>query len=124
MRSDILRWTRRVVLIVLGGLVLSVAAFSVTSYASYKYLGGPDMVYLAYPGFDPLTGLPRGVVIEGTVVDGQGGSTRVTHESMPPDMVGRRAIPLPVGFAIGVIVMIGVLAVISRPRRPAASVVA
>ena len=114
MRSAALgRWLRRITLVVMGGLVIAVAAYSLTSQpSSEKFLGGPDMTILAYPSWDPWAGSSHGYVIEGTVVDGKGGATRVINESMP-----RLVIPLPVGFALGALVTIGVRGVRSRKNR-------
>ena len=114
MKSALDRWLQPITLVVVGGLLISIAAFSVTSYENVPKLIGPLGEFRAYPGFDPWTGLPHGWVID--VGDPTTGEIK-TIEPMPPDMVGRRAAPLPVGFAVGALVTIGVLAVRSRKAR-------
>jgi len=67
---------------------------------------------LEAPGFDPWTGMPHGVRVTCPQLD------RVPNEgTLPPDLIGRQAIPVPVGGAVGAGVAVLVLAVAQRRRR-------
>jgi hypothetical protein len=114
MKSAIGRSLMPMVFVVMGGLLVAVAAFFVTSYSEVnRVLGGPGITIVAEPGFDPWTGLPHGGIT------GWHGTNVTSDEWIPPDMVGRRGIPLPVGFALGALITIGLFAVRWRPRQPA-----
>jgi hypothetical protein len=68
---------------------------------------------LTFSGFDPLTGLPHGwtyTIPARTPMD----VPRVTTGPVPTDMQGRWAIPLPLGFTLGVLAG---LAIVSLARR-------
>lgn len=114
----------RMLLVLAGGVALSVAAFWLTSTTpTYEYLGGPCTDLVALPGFDPWTGRPHGLIYDdhgGTCLSDQDfaweSPTRVV-DPVPDEMLGRQAIPLPVGFAVGCVVTIGAMAVIGRRRR-------
>ncbi len=68
---------------------------------------------LTFSGFDPLTGLPHGwsyTIPARMSLD----AARVTTGPVPPDMQGRWAIPLPLGFTLGVLAG---LAIVTLARR-------
>lgn len=102
-----------------GGILLAAVLaggllFLLTSGHEAYTISGPvcqDRT-LREPGFDPWTGMPHGVTITCPQLD------PVSHEgTLPPDLVGRQAIPVPVGGAIGGGVAVLVLALAQRRRR-------
>jgi hypothetical protein len=88
--------------------------FLMTSWHELYTISGPvcqDRTLVA-PGFDPWTGMPHGVRVTCPQLD------PTTHEgTLPPDLVGRQAIPVPVGGAVGAGIAVLVLAVTQRRRR-------
>jgi len=114
----------RLFLVLAGGVALSVAAFWLTSTTPrYEYIGGPCTDAVAVPGFDPWTGQPHGLISNDygdTCLSDPNfvweNPTRVVDRA-PDEMLGRQAIPLPVGLAVGVVITIGAMAVMSRRRR-------
>ena len=114
----------RMLLVLAGGVALSVAAFWLTSTTpSYQYLGGPCTDLVALPGFDPWTGQPHGLISNdyggSCTFDGDVTQANVTRvvDPAPDEMLGRQAIPLPVGFVVGCVVTIGAMTVMSQRRR-------
>jgi len=106
-----------------GALIIGIASFWLTSSTPrYSYLGHVCMTGIVRePGFDPWTGEPYGMTYRCTNDLGIGiPGTRDLTETPPDDIAGRRAIPIPAGFALGVLVL-GGLAVASyrRGRSPA-----
>lgn len=86
--------------VVLAGCVTAGALFVVTSWTSiYGYLGPLRAQEVAAPGFDAWTGVPHGRTYDCTPLDGT--ATRRVTTGVPDDLIGRRAVPLPVGFAVG-----------------------
>ena len=85
------------------GVVTGWGAFALTAqHQQYGHLGplcrGAE---IRGEGFDPWTGDPIGATY---VCDPTHPSDRPSHqvtEPPPPDLVGRRAIPVQVGFAVG-----------------------
>ena len=118
------RWGRSIAVVVLAGLVTAVVLFGVTSWtAEYTYLGPACATNtVAQPGFDPWTGEPRGRIFDCAPIDGSA-TTRITGE--PPDeLIGRRAVPLPVGFALTVfiaLIWLGARAITEADRRRASN---
>lgn len=99
------------------GLVVGYAAFLLTAQASYSALMPPECRLVIAPGFDLLTGLPHGMTSECAQLNGLGGQLSVAQATpMTPDLANRRAIPLPLGFAVGATLAVVVLAV-RRARR-------
>ena len=102
---------RRITFVILTGVVLGVfmgeVLFVATSVTQpYTYLGPLCAQTVSDPGFDPWTGEPHGRIFTGRwaaggCVTGQAALTTITAEP-PTDMIGRRAIPVPAGFALGV----------------------
>ena len=113
---------RQLVLAAFVGSVLGLGAYLVSSTgASQMYMG------FCYPtvnsGFDPWTGLPHGATLtcvpeesdagNGVVVTRPGG---ILSEPIPPEIVDRRAIPLPFGFVVGAGLVL-ILPTVNRLRR-------
>jgi hypothetical protein len=111
-------------LLLAGGVVLSVAAFWLTSTTPrYESIVEPCTVPVAFPGFDPWTGQPGGLTYDdygGTCLSDPnfawGNPTRVV-DPVPDEMLGRQAIPLPVGFAVGSVITIVAIVAMRRRRR-------
>jgi Kef-type K+ transport system membrane component KefB len=103
-------------LILAAGVIVAAVAFGVTSgYADADpntSACGPLPV-TEPAGFDPLTGQPHGR----TYVAICGGPRVVIHADLPADLVGRRAIPLPVTFLVICITALLVIAVSHSTRR-------
>jgi hypothetical protein len=102
--------------VIAGGLSIGLVAFVITSQTqAYMYLGGPGIHVISKPGFDAWTGHPHGSTIEYRQTPFS--PARAPHtDDVPIELLGRRAIPLPVGFAVGVAV---VLLVAERRQRRA-----
>ena len=90
----------------MSGAVVAVIAFSLTSiHRNLTYLGGPCTEYKAFPYIDPWTGHWVSGLYVDTSADvppfdcsAPGGSVALDP---PPDLAGIRAIPMPIGFALG-----------------------
>ena len=113
------RWfsTRELLAAALVGLVVGCGAFLLTAQAS-QAIHIPECIPTADAGFDPLTGLPHGATFECAQLTGSGGQTSVVPAlSMPPELAGRRAIPVPLGFAVGGTAALVGLTIARRRRR-------
>lgn len=95
--------TRAVLAIILIGLMSGMVLFAATGGArGYTYLGPLCAQNSEGPGFDLLTGEPYG-----RSFDLGGGTGPCAYEAkhitgdVPAELVGRRAIPFPVGFTLG-----------------------
>ena len=107
------RWTRSIAVVVLVGAVTALGLFGVTSgTTAHGYLGfcGPTVD----PGFDPWTGEPHGGIFRCTRIDGP---TTIEPGEVPDELIGRQAVPLPFGFALGVVIALAWLAVGSIADR-------
>jgi hypothetical protein len=96
---------------VLSGGVL----FVLTSLHEPYTISGPvcqDRT-LVEPGFDLWTGMPHGVIVTCPQFD-----SAPNEGTLPPDLVGRRAVPLPVGGLIGAGLALLFLAAVNRRRAP------
>ena len=118
------RSVQAIALVLLGGVILSLALFWVTSLTpTYRYIGPLCAIRtVQYPGFDAWTGEPHGRTYDCTEIFDGSGVTRITAE-VPAELAGRRAVPLPLGFAIGAITTMLALVVAStrgnrRERNP------
>lgn len=104
-------------LVVAAGVIVAVVAFRVTSgYADVDpntSACGPLPV-TEPAGFDPLTGQPHGA----TYVAICGGPRLAVHADLPADLIGRRAIPVPVTFLVVCITGLLVISVSHSSRRP------
>jgi len=119
-RTQYERWLRLLVLVVIGGLGLSVGAFWVTSLTPiYTYFGPICATNNVYPGFDPWTGQPHGRSYDFSDCGLEPDGTIVRHieREIPPEMQGRLALPLPAGFAAGCLITVGALALHDTRRR-------
>jgi hypothetical protein len=109
----------RATLIVLGGVLVGVVAFAFTgSYPQVGYLGPlcrSDEVRAA--GFDPWTGLPVGSIYRCDPTHPQDPPSHLVPLPVPDDLVGRRAIPVPVEFAAGVVLGLLLMRIRDRSRR-------
>jgi hypothetical protein len=106
------RLATQIALIGLIGAVVALVAFTVTA-STPSYLGSPCREYLIRPGFSPWTGEPHGF----TYIfhcDSEHPGLLVTP-GVPDELAGRWAIPLPVGFVLGL--GIGVLVLKARTQR-------
>jgi hypothetical protein len=101
-----------------GASILGTVAFLLTSSTpTYSRLGPLCLTGIVRePGFDPWTGEPFGTIYRCTndLPVGIPGTRDVT-EDPPDDLASRRAIPIPAGAALGVLVL-GGLAVFKRGR--------
>ncbi|MGH2465858.1 MAG: hypothetical protein ACRDGI_10390 [Candidatus Limnocylindrales bacterium] len=99
------------------GLVFGTGAFLLTSLDS-----GPPTISYCLPtsqaGFDPLTGTPHGASFNCPQLTGLGGQVSVPqNDPIPAGLIGRRAIPVPLGFLVGTGISIVSAALISAWRR-------
>jgi hypothetical protein len=87
------------------GFLFGWTLFFATSGIDLYTISGPVCIdrKLERPGFDPWTGQPHGVIV--TCPFEPGWETSVG--SLPLDLVGRQAIPVPVGVPIGTILAFG-----------------
>jgi hypothetical protein len=108
--------------VAVAGIAVAWAAFSLTSggtppfQADHAY-SAPCASGLEAPGFDPWTGQPHGQQVNCDPV-GINPAVVIEQRAVPAEMVGRWAIPLPVGFLIGCLGAAGVLLLIDRRLRP------
>jgi hypothetical protein len=113
----------RVVLgVVALGFGFGSAAFGLTSmHERYLYLGPLCATEDSWPGFDPWTGLPYGrrFWFECPPGLGDGSPGRWVHLEPPADIAGRRAVPLPLGIALGTAVSAILVARSRRSSGPA-----
>lgn len=124
LRESSVPWKIGVVLA--GALIIGIASFLLTSSTpSYSYLGSICMTGIVRePGFDPWTGEPHGLTFRCTNDLGIGDvGTHDVTENPPDDIANRRAIPIPAGMALGVLVL-GGLAVFSERRGRSAGAAA
>ncbi len=113
---------RAALVVFLGGIVLAWVALVATSLApspdaSCKVLGGPGIHVVDCPGFDPWTGQPHGLTVEYAAVPGLRDAMPPFTAGAPASLEGRRAIPLQVGFTIGLFITFGLLLVTRRRRN-------
>jgi hypothetical protein len=101
--------------LLVGVFVAAVLYFATSVTAPHTYLGSPCWSEWVYPGFDAWTGEPHGLSF--TTSDCGATEPRMVNIALPDDMVGRTAVPLPVGFVIGTAA--GLLLVGIRSRRRA-----
>ena len=113
-------WIRRqepILLIAVLGMAVALAGFFATSQraldapADFDYQNasgrpggihlGPYAQQVSLSGFDPWTGQPHGW--QYTEHPHGIGTPTTTYGPVPSDLVGRWAIPLPIGFVIGIL---------------------
>jgi hypothetical protein len=112
---------RTVAAIGLIGVATGLGAFDLTAmHQPHLYIGPLCAVDDHSPAFDPWTGLPSGrtFVMQCDASLQQTGEGPLVIDPVPPDMVGRRAIPVPVGFAVGVAISTAVAIWRARRRTP------
>jgi hypothetical protein len=92
--------------VVFGGVVTATALFVLTSWTpEYTFLGPLCATRtVVHPGFDLWTGQPHGRTYDCAPIDGSA-TTRITAP-VPDDLIDRRAIPLPIGFALGAFIVL------------------
>lgn len=108
------RWfsTKQLLGVGLVGLAVGYGAFLMTSQASQSSIMPPECRAAVEAGFDPFSGLPHGMTIECAQLTGLGGQVPVAQVfPMSDELASRRAIPVPLGFVVGVAVALGVLAI-------------
>jgi hypothetical protein len=115
------RWfsVRQVFAAALVGLVAGYGAFLLTAQTPQE-LRIPECLQAVAAGFDPWTGSPHGATMECAQLTGAGGQIPVVQppEPMPPELASRRAIPVPLGFAVGGALTLVGLAVARARRQP------
>ena len=92
---------QQLVLACLVGLIVGFGAFLPTAMDSQD-----QVLSMCYPGlmagFDPWTGMAHGTTLHCPQLNVDGTQSSVTqYIPMPPDLATRRAIPVPLGFAVG-----------------------
>jgi len=115
------RWlsVKQVLAAALVGLVVGYGAFLLTAQTPQE-LRIPECIPAVDAGFDPWTGLPHGATMECAQPTGAGGQIPVVQppEPMPPELASRRAIPVPLGFAVGgAVALVGLTIVRARRQR-------
>jgi hypothetical protein len=106
--------------VALGGVLLAFGIFLATSRTPAYRFHPPLCADLISPaGFDIWTGQPQGRVMLGN--DCSPGAVSKVIIDTPPQIVGRRAVPLPIGFPIGAAITLGALVLVrgrgaARPR--------
>jgi hypothetical protein len=111
--SALRRVTRLAAATLCAGLAIGLVGFGLTaSHPPYFYLGPLcATANVQLPGFDPWTGLPQGRIYvcnetyirdDGTTVVGP--PPRIVADPIQDELVGRRAIPLPIGFVVGALI--------------------
>ena len=104
------------------GVVVALAAYFATSMRAPD--AAPDLDVVRLPiyvlswkasHFDPLTGEPRGLSY---TANNHGLGPIVRVEPVPADMVGRRAIPLPLGFGLGALAGLALIVTARRRATP------
>ena len=105
------------------GAVVAWGAFWLTSRPVAPYLRNFSVapcegIDMQEPGFDPWTGRPHGWAYSCTDRDG-----RVINMTgpFPAELVGRQAIPLPVGFGVGSVAALLLFRLRDRSRPDGAS---
>ena len=126
MESRLVGAVRSIALVVAGGVIVAFVAFALTSAAPFgRYLGPICVDDVARPGFDIWTGEPHGRIVDQYQCPPDPPEARVNvvrfAYPVPDQMVGRRAMPLPVGFIAGCVLTIGLLAIFRVRRRPGAT---
>jgi hypothetical protein len=108
-RTRSIRW--QVTAMVLGGFLVGIVAFAATSaYPQQMYLGPLCRSEDLRPaGFDPWTGEPVGDVYRCDPTWSGDPPAHLVTLPVPEDLVGRRAISIPVGFMIGCVLLSAVL---------------
>jgi hypothetical protein len=104
---------------VLGGVLTAFALFAVSaSTPGYVYTGPLcQLRTVADPGFDPWTGEPHGRIFDCRPLD-RSPISRVIADP-PTELIGRRAVPLPLGFGLGVfIALMWLRSARGSPSRP------
>jgi hypothetical protein len=89
-------------IVVMGAVILSSVAYALTSQTGFSTLGGPIGSRVYFPGFDAWTGQPYHAVI----VQNGGGQVQVAWD---PKLVGRWAVPVPVGLLVGGVITLAAL---------------
>ena len=90
----------------LVGLVVGFGAYLLTA-AAPQMAHFPECVFTQVAGFDPWTGLPHGATLECSEVRPDGSHPIVTQDyPVPDDLAARRAIPVPMGFAAGALLVL------------------
>jgi len=90
-----------IAVVAFGGVLAAFALFIVTaSTPKYTYTGPLcQLRTVADPGFDAWTGEAHGRIFDCQPLDGS--PIRRINADPPAELLGRRAVPLPLGFGIG-----------------------
>lgn len=107
------RFLERLVVVAFVGVVVGWTAFAMTS-STIPYQTSTGGLCRSFDqrngGFDPWTGSPFGVSFTC--------DNSLRQEPVPVGIVGRRAVPVPVGFVLGAISAATALLVLDRRHRP------
>ena len=108
-------------IVLAGGAVISLTAFSLTSITpTYLYLGPVCAANDVHPGFDPWTGEAHGRNYTYDCLGSEAWEPANPIDfvgDVPPELVGRREIPVPLGFLAGTAISFGLLVVVDRRSR-------
>ena len=104
--------------IVAAGLATGVIAFASTgSYPQRGYLGPIcNTGIVRDAGFDPWTGEPVGAIYRCDPTAAGDPPSHLVPIQLPDDLVGRRAVPIPIGFAFGALVAAPVVFLVRRRK--------
>ncbi len=108
-----MRTLRTAVLTLAGGIVIAFLLFEITISPSHILCCPVNTVVTDYGGINPWTGEDRPMtVIRYGIEPGSNPVTLVWEHDRSP------FIPLPVGFAVGSLLALGLIAVVRRSRTP------
>jgi len=103
----------------LVGLIVGFGAYLLTATTSAQP-HFPECLFRPEAGFDPWTGQPHGATEDCAQLVGDGSTKVVTQNyPIPADLAARRAIPVPLGFGVGaLLVLVASTAAGVWQRRP------
>ena len=105
---------RHLIAILALGVAFGLAAFLATSDHRVRAYLGPVCATADTPeGFDLWTGLPHGrsYTCDYSSFGPTGEAPHFVQGDVPPDLLGRRALPFPLGFLLGAALVVGGLAI-------------
>jgi hypothetical protein len=99
-------------------VVVGLFAFALTSQYPVRAVLGPACRAdeIRPNGFDPWTGEPQGDIYRCLSISSDSPPEHFVTDPVPEDLVGRRAIPLPVGVAFGALIATPAILLYRRRR--------